>query len=65
MLGWVLIWQDHGCRRTDSEVQRDGRLLDLTDDAWQEDKLSCEDAAMPLNELPAPEEDDGGTTEIF
>uniref|UniRef100_A0A2K6SUQ4 Anaphase-promoting complex subunit 13 n=1 Tax=Saimiri boliviensis boliviensis TaxID=39432 RepID=A0A2K6SUQ4_SAIBB len=34
----------------DGEVQRDGRILDLIDDAWKEDKL-------PLNELPEPEQD--------
>lgn len=48
MLGRVLIWQDHSCRRTDSEVQRDGRILDLIDDAWREDKLPYEDVAIPL-----------------
>ncbi|KAB0388126.1 hypothetical protein FD755_003082 [Muntiacus reevesi] len=34
----------------DSEAQRDGRILDLTDDTWSEDKLPYED-------------DNGGTTE--
>ena len=47
----------------DSEVQRDGRILGLTDDAWQEDKLPYEDVAIPLNELLEPEQDNGGTTE--
>uniref|UniRef100_A0A8C5JPE7 Anaphase-promoting complex subunit 13 n=1 Tax=Junco hyemalis TaxID=40217 RepID=A0A8C5JPE7_JUNHY len=47
----------------DSEVQRDGRILDLIDDAWREDKLPYEDVAIPLNELPEPEQDNGGTTE--
>ncbi|KAB0347270.1 hypothetical protein FD755_019128 [Muntiacus reevesi] len=27
----------------DSEVQRDGRILDLIDNAWREDKLPYED----------------------
>lgn len=36
----------------DSEVQRDGRILDLIDDAWREDKLPYEDVAIPLSELP-------------
>ncbi|KAB0393559.1 hypothetical protein E2I00_003291, partial [Balaenoptera physalus] len=49
--------------RTDSEVQRDGRILDLIDDARREDKLPYEDVAIPLNELPEPEQDNGGTTE--
>ena len=57
------IWQDQSCRRTDSEVQRDGRILDLIDDARREDKLPYEDVAIPLNELPEPEQDNGGTTE--
>ncbi|XP_030899529.1 anaphase-promoting complex subunit 13 isoform X1 [Melopsittacus undulatus] len=82
----------------DSEVLRDGRILDLIDDAWREDKLPYEDVAIPLpflelltvtysrqpqsrklhqiavertgcgykdpqNELPEPEQDNGGTTE--
>ncbi|CAN0508847.1 unnamed protein product [Rangifer tarandus platyrhynchus] len=46
-----------------SEVQRIGRILDLTDDAWREDKLPHEDVAIPLNEFPEPERDKGGTTE--
>uniref|UniRef100_A0A8C3T7J3 Anaphase-promoting complex subunit 13 n=1 Tax=Chelydra serpentina TaxID=8475 RepID=A0A8C3T7J3_CHESE len=51
------------CTKMDSEVQRDGRILDLIDDAWREDKLPYEDVAIPLNELPEPEQDNGGTTE--
>ncbi|XP_005993753.1 anaphase-promoting complex subunit 13 [Latimeria chalumnae] len=47
----------------DSELQRDGRILDLVDDAWREDKLPYEDVTIPLNELPEPEQDNGGTTE--
>lgn len=29
-------------------MQRDGRILDLIDDAWREDKLPYEDVAIPL-----------------
>uniref|UniRef100_A0A8D2BAV0 Anaphase-promoting complex subunit 13 n=1 Tax=Sciurus vulgaris TaxID=55149 RepID=A0A8D2BAV0_SCIVU len=47
----------------DSKVQRDGRILDLIDDAWREDKLPYEDVAIPLNELPEPEQDKGGIRE--
>ncbi|KAK2501128.1 hypothetical protein MC885_019675 [Smutsia gigantea] len=57
------LGNDQTCRRMDSEVQRDGRILDLIDDAWREDKLPYEDVAIPLNELPEPEQDNGGTTE--
>lgn len=32
----------------DSEVLKDGRILDLIDDAWREDKLPYEDVAIPL-----------------
>ena len=46
-----------------SEVQRVGRILGLTDDAWREDKLPHEHVAIPLNELREPERDKGGTTE--
>lgn len=41
-------WRDQSCRKMDSEVQRDGRILDLIDDAWREDKLPYEDVAIPL-----------------
>ncbi|XP_056395834.1 anaphase-promoting complex subunit 13 [Hyla sarda] len=47
----------------DSEIQRDGRILDLVDDAWKEDKLPYEDVTIPLNELPEPEQDNGGVME--
>ncbi|KAK7823449.1 hypothetical protein U0070_013798 [Myodes glareolus] len=45
------------------EVQRDGRILDLIDDAWRENELPYKDVAIPLSELPEPEQDNGGTTE--
>lgn len=35
----------------DSEIQRDGRVLDLTDDAWREDRLPYEDVTIPLVSL--------------
>lgn len=35
----------------DSEIQRDGRVLDLTDDAWREDRLPYEDVTIPLVNL--------------
>lgn len=47
----------------DSEIQRDGRVLDLTDDAWREDRLPYEDVTIPLSELPEAEQDNGGSTE--
>lgn len=36
------------CKKMDSEIQRDGRVLDLTDDAWREDRLPYEDVTIPL-----------------
>ncbi|XP_072286881.1 anaphase-promoting complex subunit 13 [Pyxicephalus adspersus] len=47
----------------DSEIQKDGRILDLVDDAWKEDKLPYEDVTVPLNELPEPEHDSSGSLE--
>ncbi|XP_024248996.1 anaphase-promoting complex subunit 13-like [Oncorhynchus tshawytscha] len=47
----------------DSEVQRDGRVLGITDDAWREDCLTYEDVTIPLSELPEAEQDNGGSTE--
>ncbi|XP_040186049.1 anaphase-promoting complex subunit 13-like [Rana temporaria] len=48
----------------DSEIQKDGRILDLVDDAWKEDKLPYEDVTVPLNELPEPEHDNGRAVEF-
>lgn len=42
------IYLNTNCTKMDSEVQRDGRILDLIDDAWREDKLPYEDVAIPL-----------------
>lgn len=47
----------------DSDVQRDGRIWDLTDDAWREDKLPYKDVAIPMSEFPEPEQDNSGSTE--
>uniref|UniRef100_A0A4W5LUF8 Anaphase-promoting complex subunit 13 n=1 Tax=Hucho hucho TaxID=62062 RepID=A0A4W5LUF8_9TELE len=46
----------------DSLVQRDSRVLDITDDAWREDSLLM---TMSLSncELPEAEQDNGGSTE--
>lgn len=46
-----------------SEVLRDGGILDWFDGAWWEDKLPYEAVAIPLNELPELEQDNGGTPE--
>lgn len=40
-------WFLFTARLMDSEVQRDGRVLDLTDDAWREDRLPYEDVTIP------------------
>lgn len=52
-----LVPSDQSCRRMDCEAQRDGRILDLIDKAWLEDKLPYEDVAIPLSELPEPQQD--------
>uniref|UniRef100_A0A8C4Q4X1 Anaphase-promoting complex subunit 13 n=1 Tax=Eptatretus burgeri TaxID=7764 RepID=A0A8C4Q4X1_EPTBU len=44
----------------DSEVLRDGKLMELVDDAWRDDKLPYEDINV---ELPELDQDNGGTTE--
>ncbi|XP_041373344.1 anaphase-promoting complex subunit 13-like isoform X2 [Gigantopelta aegis] len=49
----------------DSEVLRDGRLMDLIDEKWREDKLPMEDIAVPQMELPEIEPDNGPTTETL
>ena len=57
----LCVWQDQRCNRTDSEVQSERRILDLIAGAWREDKLTYENVARPLNELP--EQDKSGNTE--
>jgi len=45
----------------DSQVTIEGRLLDIVDDAWREDKLPHDDITVPLEELPDPDADNGDT----
>ena len=43
----------------DSELLREGRLLDIIDDQWREDRLPYEDIGVPQQELPEAEPDNG------
>lgn len=36
----------------DSEVQREGRLLDIVDDEWRKEKLPNDDIQVPIEEVP-------------
>jgi len=47
----------------DSQVQVEGRLLDIITEDWRKEKLSFEDIAVPLSELPPPESDSATPTE--
>ncbi len=49
----------------DSEVQMDGRLMDIVDQKWREDKLPNEDIAVPQMELPELEPDNGHSNETL
>ncbi|XP_074652251.1 anaphase-promoting complex subunit 13-like [Tubulanus polymorphus] len=49
----------------DSEVMRDGHLMDLCDPQWQSDKLPMEDIAVPQMELPELEPDNGNSNETL
>ena len=49
----------------DSEVRRDGRLMDLVDQQWKEDTLPKEDISVPQMELPEPEPDNGHNNETL
>lgn len=49
----------------DSQVTRDGRLMDLIDSEWREDKLPEEDIAVPQMELPEIEPENGPSTETL
>jgi len=45
----------------DSQVQVEGRLLDIVSDSWRKDKLPLDDIMVPVAELPDPEADNGQT----
>ena len=47
----------------DSQVTRDGRLMDIVDEKWREDELPKEDIAVPQSELPELEPENGPTNE--
>ncbi len=49
----------------DSELTREGRLMDLVDDAWKNDTLPCDDIAVPQMELPELEADNGNSMETL
>lgn len=46
-------------------MTRDGRLMDLIDAEWREDKLPEEDIAVPQMELPEIEQENGPSTETL
>ena len=48
----------------DSQVQVEGRLLDIVTDDWRKEKLPLDDIAVPLAELPDPEADNGQTESL-
>lgn len=49
----------------DSDVVRDGIMIDVVDSKWREDKLPDEDIAVPLMELPDPEPDNSNVNETL
>ena len=53
--------QEHHSVWMDSEVMREGRLLDIIDDQWRMDKLPNDDIEIPPNQLP--NDMDGGKEE--
>ena len=47
----------------ESQVQLEGRLLDVVDEACRRDTLHEEEIAVPLHELSDPEPDNSSNTE--
>lgn len=43
----------------DSQVSIDGRLIDIADNAWREEKLPNDLIEVPPSELPDPDADNG------
>jgi len=48
----------------DSQVQVEGRLLDIVTDDWRKEKLPLDDINVPISELPDPEADNGQTDSL-
>ena len=48
----------------DSQVQVEGRLLDLVTDEWRKERLPLDDINVPISELPDPEADNGQTDSL-
>ncbi|XP_014768435.1 anaphase-promoting complex subunit 13 isoform X2 [Octopus bimaculoides] len=55
----------HGLLHMDSQITIEGRMIDLIDEKWREDKLPMEDVAVPQMELPELEPDNGPTIETL
>ncbi|CAL1282471.1 unnamed protein product [Larinioides sclopetarius] len=53
------------CKRMDSNVVRNGRLIDIVDGPWRDEKLPDESIAVPAAELPDPEPDNGNPQETL
>lgn len=49
----------------DSDVIREGIMIDVVDAKWREEKLPDEDIAVPLMELPDPEPDNSNIHETL
>jgi anaphase-promoting complex subunit 13 len=49
----------------DSEIQVEGRLMDIIDQAWKDDILPHEDIDVPQMELPELEPDNGNNNETL
>lgn len=48
----------------DSQVQVEGRLLDIVTDDWRKEKLPFPEITVPQAELPDPEADNGQTESL-
>ncbi|GAB6027424.1 hypothetical protein CHUAL_001690 [Chamberlinius hualienensis] len=49
----------------DSEVMREGRLMDIIDEKWASDKLPDDDIEVPALELPDAEPDNANSQETL
>lgn len=49
----------------DSQVQIEGRLLDIVTEDWKKEKLPVDDISVPIGELPDPESDSGNSGETL
>ena len=64
IMGYYLIIDRRYHTVMDSQVQVEGRLLDVITDDWRKDKLPLDEIIVPSTDLPDPDADNGQTDSL-